>query len=97
MFTIVAAFQGVSIYVVLVLLTKNVRDELIKWIINNWECLVRSSNYILITFYSFPFTLQVRSTVILNPMISTDAVANETNFAINNTKFLDNDLFFSFT
>ena len=36
-FTIVAAFQGVSIYVVLVLLTKNVRDELIKWTVKKYE------------------------------------------------------------
>ena len=36
-FTIVAAFQGVSIYVVLVLLTKSVRDELIKWTVKKYE------------------------------------------------------------
>ena len=46
-FTIVAAFQGVTIYVVLVLLAKNVRDELIKWAIKKREPMVRSSNYIL--------------------------------------------------
>ena len=54
-FTIVAAFQGVSIYVVLVLLTKSVRDELIKWTVKKYEkvmkpnsSMVRSDNYLLI-------------------------------------------------
>ena len=36
-FTIVAAFQGVSMYMMLVWLTKSVRDELIKWIVNKYE------------------------------------------------------------
>ena len=36
-FTIVAAFQGVFIYLALVLLTKSVRDELIEWMIKNSE------------------------------------------------------------
>ena len=36
-FTIVAAFQGVSIYVVLVWLTKSVRDEVMKWTIKKYE------------------------------------------------------------
>ena len=56
-FTTVAAFQGVSIYVVLVLLTKNVREELIKWAIKKREPMVRGSNYIIynglvVFFYS---------------------------------------------
>ena len=46
-FTVVAVFQGVSIYVVLVLLTKNVRDELINWTISKREPMVRSRNYII--------------------------------------------------
>ena len=53
-FTIVAAFQGVSIYVVLVLLTKNVRDEVIKWAIKKKEPMVRSSNYILYNILFVP-------------------------------------------
>ena len=46
-FTVVAVFQGVSIYVVLVLLTKNVRDKLINWAISKRELMVRSRNYII--------------------------------------------------
>ena len=53
-FTIVAAFQGVSIYVVLVLLNKNVRDEVIKWAIKKKEPMVRSSNCILYNFLFIP-------------------------------------------
>ena len=48
-FTIVAAFQGVSIYVVLVVLTKSVRDELIKWAVKKSEpnsLMVGSNNYL---------------------------------------------------
>ena len=41
-FTIVAAFQGVSIYVTLVLLTKSVRDELIKWTVKKYEKVLKS-------------------------------------------------------
>ena len=59
-FTIVVAFQGVSIYVVLVLLTKNVREELTKWPIKKREPKVRSSICILYN-YLFPFPLFYRS------------------------------------
>ena len=59
-FTIVAAFQGVSIYVVLVLLTKNVRNELINWAISKREPMVRNRNYIIynISFVSLYYTCQ---------------------------------------
>ena len=36
-FTIVAAFQGVSIYIVLVLLTKSVREEIIEWVVMKYD------------------------------------------------------------
>ena len=36
-FTIAAAFQGVSIYVMLVWLTKSVRDEIIKWVVMKYD------------------------------------------------------------
>ena len=43
-FTFVAAFQGVSMYMVLVWLTKSVRDELIKWIVNKYEKVFKPSS-----------------------------------------------------
>ena len=43
-FTIVAAFQVVFIYLALVLFTKSVRDELIKWIIKNSEKVMKPSS-----------------------------------------------------
>ena len=36
-FTIEAAFQGVSMYLMLVWLTKSIRDELLKWTVNKYE------------------------------------------------------------
>ena len=44
LFTIVAAFQGVSMYMMLVWLTKSVRDELIKWIVNKYEKVFKPSS-----------------------------------------------------
>ena len=43
-FTFVAAFQGVSIYMVLVLLTKSVRDELIKWVVMKYEKVLKPNS-----------------------------------------------------
>ena len=43
-FTIAVAFQGVSIYVVLVLLTKSVRDELINWTVKKYEKVLKSNS-----------------------------------------------------
>ena len=43
-FTFVAASQGVSIYMVLVLLTKSVRDELIKWVVMNYDKVLKPNS-----------------------------------------------------
>ena len=50
-FTIVAAFQGVFIYLALVLLTKSVRDEVIKWTIKNCEKVMKPNPFMVRNFF----------------------------------------------
>jgi len=46
-FTTVAAFQGVFIFLALVLLTKSVRDELTKWSITKYEKLIKQDSSVV--------------------------------------------------
>ena len=66
-FTIVVAFQGVVIYLALVLLTKSVRDELVKWTIKKCEKVMKrnSSKVRIICFLLFIYcTVLYRSRVL---------------------------------
>ena len=90
-FTIVAAFQGVSIFAVLVLLTKSVRDELIKWISN--IALKSHSSMVILNNTSktkvenkFLYMLQGKGTIISNTTLSNVATSEKTStFRMNMT------------